>query len=478
MRGADGGVALDVLHRSHARGEGPADVLDRGVALLVDELGAAVAARIGHPPQHQRGRHRGSGPGNRLDRGCRLRVGRIGPGPGSGREKCGLCGLAAVPQAVTQIGQACGSSSDGHRLPVLCRPEGAESLVVAQRAPGLAEQVHRRVPSTADQQQIAGDALRRADLATLQARHGSSGDPIASLSARHDLPGPHRYTSPLALLLPVRRCFGAGVGNGAYPGPRGGKVERCGVRGVVGGEHHDLVPGQYSVTVQIGPCRAGQHDAWPIVAAEHDRPLMAAGRDQDVLGPDSPDSLTRPVRRRCGAEVVGAALERQNVSVVEMPERRGALQMQDVVEADQLGGGGRDPLERRAVIDLLVAAEEEATGFGLLVDQHDPGSRPPGGQRGDQAGWPGADHDQVGVDVPGVVARGVRHLREPALSRDAGGHEPVGQLHRGGQQHRLRKRLLDLDQPIGILRPCGRDAPWAAELDAGGGVVDAVGQQG
>ena len=52
VRGADGGVALDVFHRPHPGLHGAGQVGDRGVTLHVDELGVFVL-HIGHPPQHQ-----------------------------------------------------------------------------------------------------------------------------------------------------------------------------------------------------------------------------------------------------------------------------------------------------------------------------------------------------------------------------------------------------------------------------------------
>ena len=50
VRRADGGIALDVFHRAHARADRPRHVGDRGVALDVDEL---ILLAAGHAPQHQ-----------------------------------------------------------------------------------------------------------------------------------------------------------------------------------------------------------------------------------------------------------------------------------------------------------------------------------------------------------------------------------------------------------------------------------------
>ena len=125
------------------------------------------------------------------------------------------------------------------------------------------------------------------------------------------------------------------------------------------------------------------------------------------------------------------------------------------------------PSPARCAVDAVVGAQERAARLGLLVDQDDARARPGGRQRGGEAGRPRAHHEQVGVDVAGVVAGGVRHVGEPALAGDAVRREPVGQLDGGGQQHRLGERLLDLDQAVRVLRPGCRDPAGPAQLDAG-----------
>src|SRR3712207_8613447 len=51
--------------------------------------------------------------------------------------------------------------------------------------------------------------------------------------------------------------------------------------------------------------------------------------------------------------------------------------------------------------------------------------------------------------------------------------QPVVQLDRGGQQHGLRERLLDLDQSARVLGPGRGDAAGPAQLDARGDLVPA-----
>jgi hypothetical protein len=81
------------------------------------------------------------------------------------------------------------------------------------------------------------------------------------------------------------------------------------------------------------------------------------------------------------------------------------------------------------------------------------------------------------VVVDRVVTGGVGDVGEAALPRQAVGDQPVGELDGGGQQHGLREGLLDLHQAARVLGPGGRDAARTAELDAGGDLVPAGGQQ-
>ena len=50
--------------------------------------------------------------------------------------------------------------------------------------------------------------------------------------------------------------------------------------------------------VEIGPHRAREHDARPVVAAEHDRPLDRPRGKHGAPGDDPPGALTRAMSRR------------------------------------------------------------------------------------------------------------------------------------------------------------------------------------
>ena len=205
---------------------------------------------------------------------------------------------------------------------------------------------------------------------------------------------------------------------------------------------------------------------------------MRAGGDQDVAGADAPDPLAAQRRRGLDTEVVGAPLHREDEAVVVDAERGGALQVQHLRVGGELGDRGRDPVEGGCAVDGVGGAQQGAAGLALLVDEHHPGAGAGRGQRGGEPGRSGADDEQVGVHVLGVVAGGVGDLGQPALPGDAAGDQAVEQLDGGGEQHRLGEGLLDLDQAAGVLGPRRGDAAGPAELDAGGDLVDAVGQQG
>jgi len=51
--------------------------------------------------------------------------------------------------------------------------------------------------------------------------------------------------------------------------------------------------------------------------------------------------------------VIGTPFQREHEAVVEVPERRGALQVDEVVEAGQRRGRRGDPVQRRSAVDCI-----------------------------------------------------------------------------------------------------------------------------
>ena len=347
-------------------------------------------------------------------------------------------------------------------------PEGAQRRVVGQPAADVAEQVRGRVPAAAGQQQVAGD------LAALRADEGG-GDAVGSpgavdVGARRDgdaalraAPGPERGRRRPGVEHLDR---GAGVV----------QVDRGGVGGVVAGEDDDLAAGEHAVPVQEVPRRRGEHDARAVVVLEHDRALDRAGRDHDPGGADAVHPLARAPREAAVVGVGGAPLEREHEAVVVVPERRRALEVRDVRRCRELGDDLVDDLQGGAAVDRL-GAGERAAGGGAVVDEDDVVAATGRGAGGDEPGRAGADHQDVAVGVQAVVAGEVGDLGEPALPVHAAGDEPVGGLDGGGQQHRLRERLLDLHQARRVLGPRGADAAGPSQLHAGAGRTGVVREQ-
>src|SRR3546814_9875057 len=80
----------------------------------------------------------------------------------------------------------------------------------------------------------------------------------------------------------------------------------------------------------------GQHDARPVVVAEHDGPLDGAGGNYHLARPERPVALARLAFGRDGA-VVGDALDGAQRVVVVVAVDGGARQLGPVVQRSQLG---------------------------------------------------------------------------------------------------------------------------------------------
>lgn len=81
------------------------------------------------------------------------------------------------------------------------------------------------------------------------------------------------------------------------------------------------------------------------------------------------------------------------------------------------------------------------------------------------------------MQVSGVVAGGVGEISEPALTGDAVGADPRGELHQRRLLHRFRERCVDLENSGGVFGTGPDDAAWTSPRDARGDLVDTVGQQ-
>ena len=177
-------------------------------------------------------------------------------------------------------------------------------------------------------------------------------------------------------------------------------------------------------------------------------------------------------------EVVGAALHGADRAVVVDPERVGPGQHLHVGVGGEFRGDPADPVAGGRPVDLLVGAEQGTAGCVLVVEQDHPGTGAGGGLRGGEPGRSGADDQHVGVRVLVVVAGGVGGGVQAALPGQAVRDQAVGQRHGGGGEHGFGVGVIDLDQRVGVFQSGGHDAARAAVDDAGGDLVDTVGQQG
>ena len=155
MCGADGGVALDVLHRAHAR------TRPRG-------RGRRPWRRAG---RRRTGARRGGGSGTRHS--TRPAPGGRGPDRTSPGMRAAAVVESELPSALDSAASRplrrhpgrsktpSAEPDDVDAVEWLAGHERAEGVVVAQLAARLAEQVHRRIPAAADQQHVAGHRLPR-----------------------------------------------------------------------------------------------------------------------------------------------------------------------------------------------------------------------------------------------------------------------------------------------------------------------------
>ena len=179
-------------------------------------------------------------------------------------------------------------------------------------------------------------------------------------------------------------------------------------------------PGQHTVTMQIRRRRAGQHDAWPVVAGKHRRPLDRAGRDDDTLRPHQPE----PFARQIGVgsrEMIGHAFG-QSDHVAGIPAKRGRAGQDRRARVERRG----DPVRRGHPIDSGSRPGQQRTArFRLLIAEDHAFAARRGRRGGGQTGGTGADHQHVAMGVTmqiPVGIGGVGAVPSPAAARMAGSY--------------------------------------------------------
>src|SRR5437879_8589925 len=61
------------------------------------------------------------------------------------------------------------------------------------------------------------------------------------------------------------------------------QVRRDGIGAVVVSEDDRALSRRYAISVDGGPCRAGEHDAWAVVVREDQEPLVGPGREHHAF---------------------------------------------------------------------------------------------------------------------------------------------------------------------------------------------------
>ena len=130
----------------------------------------------------------------------------------------------------------------------------------------------------------------------------------------------------------------------------------------------------------------------PIVVGEHQRPLVRAGREHDMLRPHLPEPLARQPGIRV-REVIGEALLRREKVLVVIAERLRARQQRHTRRRPRVRRRALATIRRRSARRSagLRLGEQRAAEFRLLVEQDDAGAGPRRGQRRRQARRAGAD---------------------------------------------------------------------------------------
>ena len=270
----------------------------------------------------------------------------------------------------------------------------------------------RRRPAAGEADAIARQNAAGPDLAaSVDRSDDQSADAPASARAEHGVPGQHL-------------AAGGAQGGGLHRAivvrthvddrdldPRRLEIRRRRVGGRARGDDHRALSRHDAIAVDEHAQALGQHDARPIVAGEHQRALVRAGRQHDLARAHLPQALARQVRVRVG-QVVGDPLHQAHVVVVVIAEGGGARQQRDVAARREPGQRILEPGPCRLAVDgggQLV--QQRAAHLGLLVGKHDALAALRRRQRGRQARRTGADDEHVAVRVGVLIAVGVRRRR-------------------------------------------------------------------
>ena len=167
--GAEGRIALDMLHRAETRAGGTQQLSDGDIALHVDEthIGFGKFGRGGDGPDlldrverevaHEGGEFDGAVGFGALDAGWLLGSGRLDPDVPSvgqfGQRRPG--GVRSPGKRRGEIRLGCGEPGEVNTRNRFGGDKGGQRLVKTQPPGGLTEQVQHRIPAARHEQQIA-----------------------------------------------------------------------------------------------------------------------------------------------------------------------------------------------------------------------------------------------------------------------------------------------------------------------------------
>ena len=511
---AVGGEALDVLDRAHALANGKADVLGGDVVLEVDEgLDRAVGSCARTCSEHAAGK---------ILAGIGLGLGS--PGHAAARFLCRL--RAGGPCLVERRGEAVGAAAgaDGDAvLRIVARQEALGGVVEDDLAARLREEMHRWRPARRDQQRV--DRNGTGSTAAL-GLHGHRRDPELAADA-DDAAAVMDVDAEGARLVDQRAGrVVAQVDDRRDADARLLEVERRRIGGIIGRVDADIATDGYTVMIEVGARRRGQHDARPVVVGKHHVTLNGAGGEDDALRPHLPQPFARQALRV--GEMLGDALGEANEILRVVAESGRARQDGDIVHGREFRDAGLRPGPAVLAVDggtRLVA--HGAAEIGLLVAQDDTDAGFGRGKRRRDASGAAAEHQHLAMRVARRVVIGVGKIRRNAEARrraddrlvealpgrlrpheglvvEAGrehrrgdvvdgadveferrpavlrmrGKPLIELLYRGADIGRLARRIaLDRDQRVGLLGTCRQDAARAVILERTADEMHAIGKQ-
>ena len=188
----------------------------------------------------------------------------------------------------------------------------------------------RRRPAAGQADAVAWQDAAGPDLAGgVDRGDDQAADAPAPLRSEHGVPGQHLAAGGAQAAASTAHSLCGRRSTTVTSIPAAFEVGRRRIGGRAGGDDHRALSRHHAVAVDEHAQALGQHDARPVVAGEHQRALVRAGRQHHLAGAHLPQPLARQVRVRVG-QVVGDALHQADDVVGVVAEGGGARQQRDV----------------------------------------------------------------------------------------------------------------------------------------------------